>query len=195
MWLDSVLEALTSQLSPLLVSGSLVQPDTRLSPSNSDELVGILRRQTPVWLNETRFWWFTTCYMKQRPALQLMNKTIVVVRNDHEQLIFIFSLTKCYSDTITAVLLKITILYYIMWKGFYFVYRNQNSSFSIILLISFSIILSISAYLNGYRILNSYYTWILILSLVRGQTSVLSACQLWLTSDALSVLSVTLFGI
>ena len=122
MWLDSVLEALTSQLSPLLVSGSLVQPDTPLSPSNSDELVGILRRQTPVWLNETRFWWFTTCYMKQRPALQLMNKTIVVVRNDHEQLIFIFSLTKCYSDTITAVLLKITILYYIMWKGFYFVY-------------------------------------------------------------------------
>ena len=83
-------------------------------PARSDTRLSPLRRQTSVWLNETRFWWLTTCYMKQRPVLQLVNKTIVVVRNDHEQLIFIFSLTKCYSDTLTAVLLKITILFYIM---------------------------------------------------------------------------------
>ena len=50
---DRKLQDLNSDVSVKL---RRARPDTRLSPKNSDELVGVLRRQPIVWLNDLGFY-------------------------------------------------------------------------------------------------------------------------------------------
>ena len=49
---DRKLQDLNSDVSVKL---RRARPDTRLSPKNADELVGVLRRQPSVWLNDLGF--------------------------------------------------------------------------------------------------------------------------------------------